>query len=266
MSIHIDIPVPEFGHPAELAMIERLRGHGPELVQQYLATYTTDGVLYVARDAAKRIFPEYNVDRTANNRYSDQAASALADAARRIVLNRRPMRQKDLILIVTGTPASGKTVASREASASRLEMVHETIILSHEKAAAAITQALVSSRRVAIHLFYTNDPGLHVRRMIARARGIGRTVPLAYMAKAFSSVPQSVLRLSELFREELQIFVTNNSWTPAEAEQHDNLAKALGDTEAYTEGRCLEMMDHELTEIHRETPIPASILNEARLR
>jgi hypothetical protein len=62
LPVAIHIPQPEFNHPAELAMIARLRDHGPALIEAYLAKETKHGVTFIARDAAKRLFPEYKQD------------------------------------------------------------------------------------------------------------------------------------------------------------------------------------------------------------
>ena len=56
-------------------MIARLRDYGPALVDAYLAKETRNGVTFIARDAAKRLFPEYKQDPVNNNRNSDRAAS-----------------------------------------------------------------------------------------------------------------------------------------------------------------------------------------------
>lgn len=266
MYIHIDIPTPEFNHPAELAMIAKLRDHGDALIAQYLAKYTREGVVYIARDAAKRLFPEYNADRTAHNRYSDRAASALADAARRTVLSQPPAPPRDIFQILTGTPASGKTMASTGAAESHLEMVYETIITSLPKMERIVQDALDSGRRPMLHLYYLNDPRINVRRMVARARRIGRTVPLAFMAKAYVEVPAFVMMLRATFGKRLDIGVTDNSYAPGQSISHDDLLRALAETGAYTKEECLRCMDDELERIHRSDPIPDSIFSEARLR
>ncbi len=247
-------------------MIARLREHGPALVDTYLAKYTREGVVYIARDAAKRIFPEYNADRTANNRSSDRAASALADAARRTVLNQTPIAPRNIFQILTGCPASGKTMAATAVMSESLEIVYETIITSLAKMDGIIREALDCGRRPMLQLFYLNDPRLNVRRMIGRARRIGRTVPLAFMARAYVEVPAYVAMLGATFGDALDIGVIDNSYEQGSAIAHNSLARALSETGAYTTEVCLRCMDDELEQIHHRDSIPDDVLREARLR
>ncbi len=247
-------------------MIARLRDEGPALVEAYLAKHTREGVVYIARDAAKRIFPEYNADRTANNRNSDRAASALADAARRTVLSQTPVLPRNIFQILTGCPASGKTMAATAALSESLEIVYETIITSLPKVESTIQDAIDCGRRPMLQLFYLNDPRLNVRRMIGRARRIGRTVPLAFMARAYVEVPAYVAMLGATFQSALDIGVIDNSYDQGHAIAHDSLARALSETGAYTKEECLRCMDDELEQIHHRDPIPEDVLREARLR
>jgi len=266
LPVELHIPQPEFNHPAELAMLARLRDEGPALVEAYLAKYTREGVVYIARDAAKRIFPEYNADRTANNRSSDRAASALADAARRTVLSHAPIPPRNIFQILTGCPASGKTMASTAALDASLEIVYETIITSLPKIEGIIQDAIDLGRRPMLQLFYLNDPRLNVRRMIGRARRIGRTVPLAFMARAYVEVPAYVAMLGATFQDALDIGVIDNSYEQGNAIAHDSLARTLAETGVYTVEECLRCMDDELEQIHHRNPVPDDVLREARLR
>ncbi len=196
-------------------MIARLRDYGPALVDAYLAKETRNGVTFIARDAAKRLFPEYKQDPVNNNRNSDRAASALADAVRRTILRREPDGSRNQILIVTGSPASGKSAAARPVSSERIEMVHETIFTSLDRARTIIRDAIDAGRYPTISLVYTNDPLINVHRMIGRARRIGRTVPLAYMAEAYVNVPRAVRLLKGEFESDIELLVTDNSAQPA---------------------------------------------------
>jgi hypothetical protein len=262
----IHIPQPEFNHPAELAMLARLRDHGPELIEQYLAKNTRDGIVFIARDAAKRLFPEYNADRTVNNRYSDRAASVLADAARRLVLSSRPHPPRDQVILMTGSPASGKTSGGYAITMRRIEIIHETIFSSVAKARTFVDAALQARRSPTISLVYTNDPAINVRRMIERARRIQRTVPLAYMAETYVAVPQIVADLKSEFGLSLTIQLTDNSFAPTEAVHHTDIAACLAVTGRYTKDGCLRAMHHELDRINQESAIPPEILLEAKRR
>ncbi len=266
MPIEFVIPEPEHHHPVELAVLERLRLHGDELVQQYLRKNQDGGVTFIARDAAKRVFPEFHQDPTRNNRLVDAAASALADAIRRNLLKASPLSPRDRVMIVTGAPASGKTVAASTLRLPTTEIVHETILTSPEKASRIIHEALQAVRVPKINLIYTDDPRLNVQRMIMRARRIKRTVPLAYMAKTYSGVPRIVRDLTRQFKNQLELLIANNSGTEDEVVFHQRIDEAVTSTGRYTEQECLKVMDHELDQIHQAEEIPDSILQEAKLR
>ena len=144
--------------------------------------------------------------------------------------------------------------------------MYESIITSLPKMERIVQEALDRDRRPMLHLFYLNDPRLNVRRMIGRARRIGRTVPLAFMARAYVEVPEFVAMLSATFQDALDIGVTDNSYAEGDAISHDSLARALSETGAYTKEECLRSMDDELQHIHNADPIPVKILHEAKLR
>ena len=196
----------------------------------------------------------------------DAAASALADFIRRKLLDSPPLLPRNRIMIVTGAPASGKTVAASTLRLPTTEIVHETILTSPEKASRIVREALHAKRVPRINLFYTEDPRLNVRRMILRARRIGRTVPVAYMAKAYSGVPRIVRDLSREYKKSLELLIANNSGAEDQVVFHQRIEEAVHSTGRYTEVDCLEIMDHELGEIHQAEKIPDSILQEARLR
>ncbi len=247
-------------------MIQRLRDDGPALLEAYLAKETKNNITFIARDAAKRIFPEYKTDPAKNNRYSDRAASALADAARRLVLSRPSLLPRNEVILFTGAPASGKSAAGRPLNIATVEIVHETIFTSIDKARTFLMEAFDAGRIPAISLVYTNDPRINVRRMIARAIQIGRTVPLAFMAKTYIEVPHIVFDLSQEFGDRLRIAVTDNSGTPADTLPHNDIFRTLKETGRYTVDGCLKEMDDELDEIESHNAIPPQILHEARLR
>ena len=172
-------------------MLNRLRDEGPVLVQQYIAARTRESVTFVSRDAAKMLFPEYVADPTINNKYSDRAASILAESVRIHLLSRPPRLPRNEVVIVTGTPASGKSVSASEISGPTIEIVHETILTSLPKARQRVQEAIAAGRLPQIIVVYTNSPRIHVRRMIGRALAIGRTVPIAYMAETYVGVPRN---------------------------------------------------------------------------
>jgi hypothetical protein len=262
----IQIPQPEFNHPAELAMIARLREQPALLIEEYLAMYRNAGVTFIARDAAKKLFPEYNADPTVNNRYSDQAASALAEAVRLQLLSIPPLLPRNEVVFVTGTPASGKSVSAATISGPTIEIVHETILTSLDKARQRVQQAIDKGRLPQIIVVYTNDPRINVRRMIDRARRVGRTVPLAYMAQTYVGVPGIVQKLRDLFGKSLLLTLMNNSGEVRDVVIHHDAQQMIDDIGPYNTESCLRVMNDELSQIDQEDPIPNEILREASLR
>jgi hypothetical protein len=257
------VPAPTYFHPIEATVIERLNDEGESLVERYLNENQNEGVPFIGRDAAKLLFSEYLNDRTQNNRYIDAAASAIADAARRTLLLRSPQPPRNRVLILTGCPASGKTGAAGPRVADKIEFVHETILTAFPRAVELIDQLLQSGRIPILRLFYTDDPRINVRRMIERARRIGRTIPVTYMAATYIEVPALVARLQLKFGMHVQL--TNNSRSPAEAIHHTGIARALLDVGRYNKESALEAMLGELDAICAgPNKIPAAILREAR--
>jgi hypothetical protein len=102
--------------------------------------------------------------------------------------------------------------------------------------------------------------------MIERARRIGRTVPLAFIARTWVEVPYIVARLADEFPTVLRVALADNSRGPGEVVRHESLARLLAGVEEYTVPSCLREMDDELHEIDKREPIPDSILHEAQLR
>jgi Tfp pilus assembly pilus retraction ATPase PilT len=262
----IHIPQPESGNPAELAMIARLRDHPAALIKTYLAMYKNNGVTFIARDAAKKLFPEYNDNPTVNNRYSDQSASALAEAVRLQVLSNPPRMPRNELIFVTGTPASGKSVSAATISGPTIEIVHETIFTALDKAAQRVQQAIDAKRLPQIVVVYTNDPRINVRRMIDRARLVGRTVPLQYMAQTYVGVPEIVKQLHDHFGTALLLTLMNNSGAVREVVIHHDVRQLTADIGFYNSESCLRVMDDELSQIDQENPIPPEILHQAKLR
>jgi len=257
----VAIPEPRYHHPLELSLLEQLRGNGEELVRAYLAKNFANDVYFVGRDSAKRIFPEYKADPTGTNRYVDGAASAVADAARRTLLRQPIVGDRDQVVILTGSPASGKTGSAGPFVSNRVEIQHETIFTSQLRATELIEQVLESGRCPVVKLFYTDDPRINLQRMIARAKRIGRTVPIRDMAKMYVNVPEIVGRLHQRFGAKLELRVTNNSETLDLAVEHNRIERALYHVSRYTERAAMEAMNAELGKIQHE--VPEDILEEA---
>jgi len=257
-------PLPVYDHPVELAILARLHSQGPQLVRQYISANTIAGAVYIARDKAKELFTEYRENPTLHNRHADAAASAIADAARRTILQQPPSGNRNLLMLVTGCPASGKTVSIGPEVGRRVEIEHETILTSYPRAQELIRQAIAAERFPIVRLHYTDDPRINVRRMILRALKFGRTVPLRYMAETYVGVPSIVNSLTQEFGSPLAIRVVNNSKLPEQADHHNDLARALAHVNRYTQRQALEAMNGELEELTVRHTIPSAILEEAR--
>jgi hypothetical protein len=246
-------------------MIARVAAAGPELIREYIAANRQAGAVYIARDKAKELFAEFRQNPTVNNRHSDAAASAIADAARRTLLLEPPTLNRNWLLLVTGCPASGKTVSVGPETAERVEIQHETILKSVERTRELIKEALNAKRFPIIRLHYTDDPRINLRRMILRAMREGRTVPIRYMAETYIRVPKIVGSVAHEFGRRIAIRVVNNSESPELQVPHNNVERAIYHVNRYTEAQALEAMNGELDKLGRDHAISDDILAEARL-
>jgi hypothetical protein len=221
----------------------------------------TAGASFVGRDAAKLLFPEFLENPTANNRFADGAASAVADAVRRTLLAGPVRAGRDRVVLLTGAPASGKTGSVGPNYVDRVDFEHETILTSDERSHQLVEEILVTGRIPILRLFYTDDPGINAERMVRRAMRIGRTVPLRYMAETYVGVPERVRRLQTVFGQRLTVRVTNNSESPDKAVHHNRIQRAIYHVSRYTQESALEAMLAKFDEISEAIPgLSAAIL------
>ena len=184
---------------------------------------------------------------------------------RRTLLLEPPARSRSWVLIITGCPASGKTVSVGPETPKRIEIQHETILKSVERTRELIEDALSASRFPIVRLHYTDDPRINLRRVIFRAMRDGRTVPIRYMAETYIRVPSIVHSISTEFGGRIAVRVVNNSESPELQVNHNNTERALYHVNRYTESQALEAMNGELDRPTRDYAIQDAILAEARV-
>jgi hypothetical protein len=252
------------GTEREKKFMDRTIENGPQLVAEYLKKNTTNGVPYIGTDQAKALFPEYRENPTELNDDINQPAAAIAHAAWETALSRPPEGGKDLVRILTGSPASGKTTAIKASAGSdRVGIDKESILTDMPYGRKMIQQVLDSGRQPEVHLVYTTDPKVNVERMIERAKATGRPVSLDYMANAYVKVPQIVEELQGEFGSKIRIDSFDNAGTDPVA--HYGTAKpAVEAASKYTLESALEVMHEELERLRQEGRVPDAIYEAVR--
>ena len=259
----VNIGEPKTNSPLEASMTKKVREKGPQLVAKYLKDNTTDGVPYIGTDQAKRLFLEYSLNPTAGNEHSDQAASAISHAAWDTALAKPVTGNKNMVRILTGAPASGKTTAIKEAPpGTRVGINRESIIGDAKYGAEMVDQVLASGRKPEIHLVYTDDPRINVQRMVDRAKQIGRVVPLDYMARTFVSVPKAIAQLHERYGDKIAV---DSFDTSGPVKMHRGTVEpAVAATSKWNEQTALEAMNEELERLHQAGDVPEAIYSAAK--
>jgi hypothetical protein len=146
---------------------------------------------------------------------------------------------RDVVLIAAGSPASGKTTTLASQSDPAVTIKIEETLDDFQEARALVQQVIDSGRKPVILWIYVDDPGKTVERMFKRAKRIGRTDQLDYMAEAYYKVPQVLEALKNEFSGRLKIHVVDNSGEPGEqkfvadssrawSEQEDAIANRAG--------------------------------------
>jgi hypothetical protein len=215
---------PRTGDPAEGRYIADAVADGPGLVEQYIKDNTKNGVLNVARDAAAELFPEYVKDRAGQTTAVSTAAGMISNAAFRTALSEPPVAGKEDVRVLTASPGSGKTSGLSIPGEERVGLDVETIMDDYEGARSKMQAIFDSGRTPVIQWVFVDDPAKTVNRMIYRAAGrdgkpgIGRTVPVDYMAHAYDEVPNTLERLKQEFGDRLKIGVIDNSGPKGSAE------------------------------------------------
>jgi hypothetical protein len=256
------------GTAQEAAFQQRVQENGPQMVADYLKANTKNGVPNIATDAAKEQFPEYVKDRTNQDRLVASAASQVADASLRTVLKKPPAPGKADVRIMTASPGSGKTTGLTTPGEGHVGLDMESILDNQADAVKKVQQIIDSGRRPTILWSYVDDPAKTVGRMIDRARRIGRTVQLSYMAHAYSEIPNVLEHLMQHFGDQLEVQTIDNSGERGSAKllyNQDRTPEFISKVQQqWTPERTTEAMNERLEQINREKPIPSDIYAAAK--
>jgi hypothetical protein len=263
---------PSTGTPGEAAYLKTASENGPALVKQYIADNSKGGVLNIAADAARELFPGYVADRTGQNADVEGAANMIADAAFRTALSVPPEPGKEAVRISVASPGSGKTTGLGTPGADQVGLNVETIGANYASLRSRVQAILDSGRQPQIQWTFVDDPAKTVERMIYRAAGhdgvpgIGRPVPVSYMIQAYDTLPDNLERLERDFGDKVNIGVVDNSgpkgsaeWYPETENKLDHFISAA----RQWQGRTKEVMDAELEKLRAARKIPNNIYRAA---
>jgi 2'-5' RNA ligase len=246
------------GTPQEKQVIAYTESHLPELMDEYRVRNTSQGVLTIATDAAKELYPSFQRDPVRGERDVHSSAKAVADAALKAELATPILPDRRNVEIVTASPGSGKTWNQSGALPDGIGLRIEDIVAKLDDAAALIDKLLAAGREPRINWIHVDDPAKTVRRMALRAvghdgqKGIGRTVPLSYMADAYSSVPRVLLEMMDKYGDRIGVSGTENSGARDAAYPIKNVRQTLQDALQWNHEKTLERMRTELETLKQE--------------
>jgi NAD(P)-dependent dehydrogenase (short-subunit alcohol dehydrogenase family) len=163
-----------------------------------------DGILTIATDAAKELFPEFRENAAGNDRDVAAAAKRIQKGVVATALARPVDRARPEVQIMTASPGSGKTAGNLLGTTTdRTGLKIEHITDDFDASRRLLQQVIDSGRRPVVRWVYVDDVGKTVDRMLRRAAGhdgkpgIGRTVQLNYMAQGLSPEALHLLSLAE---------------------------------------------------------------------
>jgi hypothetical protein len=259
------VPTPEklkipsiSGTPQEKQVIAYTESHLPELMDEYRVKNMSQGVLTIATDAAKKLYPVFQRDPVRGERDVHSSAKAVADAALKAELATPILPDRRNVEIVTASPGSGKTWNQSGALPDGVGLRIEDIAAKLDDATALIDKLLAAGREPRINWIHVDDPAKTVRRMALRAvghggkEGIGRTVPLSYMADAYSSVPRVLLEMMDKYGDRIGVSGTENSGARDAAYPIKNVHQTLQDALQWNHEKTLERMRTELETLKQE--------------
>jgi hypothetical protein len=224
---------PVTGSDREKSIIAYTKENMPKLVHQYLDKHTVNGVATIATDAAKEMYPDFQKDPTRNEREVHTSAAAVASAALNTELAEPVKPGKDVVDIVTASPGSGKTYTQSAEATAQIGLRLEDIMTDPKDASILIDKILASGRRPIINWIYVDDPQTTVTRMALRAvghdgkPGIGRTVAIDYMAKAYTELPKTLLGLMDKYGDKIEVRGIDNSGAKADVKALENPRQTL---------------------------------------
>lgn len=254
------------GTEREAEFVQRVKENGPKYVEDYLRANTRAGVPYIATDAARSLFPEYVENPTDVTDDVGKAATAVAYTVWDTLMEQGPKDGKDIVRVVTGANASGKTGAIMAGSATaQLGIDLESIIREPEYGSRLIDQMINAGFRPQINLTFTDDPRINVRRMVRRAQETGRPVRIEDMAHAFITVPKAIGALQEKYGKAIEINSFDNSADKPILHGGD-VRPALDMLEEWTEPQVREAMYAELDKLRDGGEVSDALYDAARRR
>jgi hypothetical protein len=243
---------PVTGSDAEKANINYTKENLPKLVDQYLAKHSVDGVATIATDAAKEMYSDFQKDPTRAERDVHTSAAAVASAALNTELAAPVKAGKDMVDIVTASPGSGKTFTQSAEAESRVGLRVEDIMTDPKDSSILIDKILASGRRPVIRWIYVDDPKTTVNRMVMRAvghdgkPGIGRTVNVDYMAKAYTDLPKTLLAMMDKYGDQIGVQGIDNSGAKGSEKLLENTRQTLEEMKQLKQDEVAQQMQEEL--------------------
>lgn len=268
---------PVTGTPEEAELMAR---YAPELaawIADYLARNTVEGCTTLATDAAKKLLPAFAADPVRNGGDTTAVADAIRDGALETLLQAAPEPGKTEALVAIGSPGSGKTTSlalggERPGVGIKLELIPD----EGGKFAALLRQILASGRRPVVEWVWAGTPKTTVQRMVGRALGdgrrpgIGRVVPIQYMAKAWAALPQAIEDARRDLGPRVTWLVADNSGPPGTAKVSGDLGQTLKHAGRLTADEAHDRMAGELDALDRrgrtEGETGQAVLAAARAR
>jgi predicted ABC-type ATPase len=140
-----------------------------------------------------------------------EPASALTrEIYRRALRKVPPADRRKQVIFTAGGPGAGKTTSIRNLpdlsrAIEATEIVYDTTLSTFVSALERIKQALDAGRMVSIIFIYRDPIDSLVEGVLPRARMMGRTVPLEIIVNIHLRVPEAILRIAELFKNDPRV-------------------------------------------------------------
>jgi hypothetical protein len=196
-----------------------LEANTDEAISRYIEKFGSE----IDVDAVRELSPDYApgginamdpgtvAARTRWGEAVHEPASALTKEIYRRALRKEtaPDRRRQVVF-TAGGPGAGKTTSIRtlavlSPAVDAAEIVYDTTLSTLRSALDRIIQALDAGRMVSIVFVYRDPIDSLVEGVLPRARITGRTVPFAVILNAHLRVPEAILRIAELFKNDPRV-------------------------------------------------------------
>ena len=220
---------PISGHPDEKETIARVEADEPAYLARYIENPANNkgGVLTIATDAAKEMFPEFKADPTGNDRNVAAAAGRINKGVLKTALSEPVDPKRPEVQIATASPGSGKTATNSAEANAKIGLKVEHIMDDARGSRKLLQNIIDSGRKPVVNWIYVDDIGATVDRMFRRAighdekPGIGRTVQLNYMIDAYHQLPRVLREMKDEFGDKVVWIATDNSGPKGTARDAD---------------------------------------------